>query len=772
MAEFILEIPIDASNVEDRQRGETVRVTAVAAGGVLVSGVAEVPASGKASVKLRFEERPKNLRIHVGPGTVAPEDLPKLQAIEVPIATARLQAVDRLKLDSLVIKPNVWKLWRGWCRTYKVSGYVKCFDGSPAPGAEVTAFDIDWCWWWISKQSVASAVTDENGYYEMSFTWCCGYWPWWWWNRRLWRLEPGLIDRIKPILRLHPELPEPPRPTPKPDLAVFEQILSDSERPLQRGRFEDLGRTGVLDGAHALDASTRFGGTRFGNVSVRRDLRLGTGATATFDPTHMARLREPLLERLPGVEELSRLRVWPWYPWCGWADCAPDLVMRVTQDCDGEQNKLIVDEGFLQTRWNITTNETIDLTPLFACCRDDTPQPEGDCLNITKVCDVLTSDIGGNPTAPPSPAANAGYASPTVADQPFAGRLEIFGDFGTAAQADYYEFEWLSSTPGAVWEAMPPGAIVGFNRQFFGPELPAGPIATHAAPFPIQEIDGRRVIETRQHFQRANQPATWETVGSGSRWWTGKKTFLGYWVTGDFPDDLYRLRIKTWELTPAGTLTPDSTLTPTTPQILDICGDDDIPTANEIVLRVDNRIITDTVAHGDECGSGTVHTCTDEPETRILSAKIFDGPGRNAAEKSDLAACSEAAIAATDELRIRFQASDTDGHLSRYTLQVTYGENQKRVLIDGAPLLGATLHEHPSVGNHVGPTYSKYLTLVPGASPVWHGGDYELLVDAAAVFPITCCYQLELRAYKRTIVSCRHDHRNLSERSFMVRVPS
>lgn len=756
MSEFILEVPIDASSVEDRERGEPVRVTAVAANGVLVSDVVKLPANGKSTVKLRFDERPKNLRVHVGPGAVAAEELPKLQAIEIPVAADRFQNTNRLKLDSLTIKPNVWKLWRGWCQTFKVSGHVRCFDGRPVIGAEVTAFDIDWCWWWTSKQSVASAITNEDGYYEMSFTWCCGYWPWWWWNRRHWRLEPGLIDRIKPILRLHPDLPEPPRPTPTPDLGVFERILADAENPPRLPDLEGLRIDNVIERRRRLDTGVLLN-RRLDVEAASADL----GSALAFDPARLARLREPLIERLPAVEELGRLRVWPWYPWCGWADCAPDLVMRVTQTCGDEEDKVILDQGFLQTRWNIDRDETIDLFAFEACCRDDTPQPEGDCLNLTHVCGKPISQIAGNPRSVPAP---AGYFAPGTQDKPFGGAVTLSGDFGTGARADYYEIEWLDpSAPGATWQALPAGAMTGFKRLYFGPALPGGPTDTHVATFPVREIDGRRVIESRQHFESQNQPGTWEVVAAGSRWWTHNKTTLGNWLTdGFFADGTYKLRIKSWELTAPDTLG--------NPEILGLCGGDEPLPANEVSVRVDNRIITDPLAHGDPCGSGTVHICTDEPETRFLDARIRRADGTT---RSTLAACSEVEIAPTDRLWIRFRASDPDGHLSHYHLQITYGENQKRVLIANGPQLGATLTQVGG-GTDVGPTYGQYLAQVPGASPVWSGGDYEIEVDAAAVFPTTCAYQLELRAYKRTIVNCndQNPHRNLSERSFLVRVGS
>ncbi len=734
--QFVLEVPIDVSDVEDLKASETVSVAAVDPKGRLVAGKAKMGRSGKTAVKLVFDKKPAGVRLYVGPGTSDPEELPMQDSLELQIPASRFRRVTSLTLEPIFIKRRLWFAWRLWCRRFKVSGRITCPDGSPVPGAEVTAFDVDWCWWWLSKQTVGTTTTDEHGYYELEFIWCCAWRPWWWWHRRHWRLEPGLIDRIKPILKLNPELPRPPKPTPTPDVGVFERMLEEHRRPVRPVRPERPERPVLTPHLPAIPA---------------------------FDPTELSTLRQPLLERLPQVEELSRLRIWPWYPWYGWRDCAPDLIFRVTQDCGEDEVRVLVDENFLQTRWNVGTHTTVDFIAADACCIDDTPQPEGDCLNLTSACRREFSAIGGNPTA--AIVAPEGYYHPGVGDNPFGGVVTIYGDFGTGAAADYYQLQWYdpSAPVGDRWQELPPGSMGGFNRRFYGPELPAGPIATHTATFPVQVVDGRRVIESRQHFQANNGNGTWENLAPGNRWWTGNKTLLARWLTdGFFADGTYRLRIVSWELQTDGTLAP---VTPDDGRVLGICGSDDLSVPHEMVLTIDNRIILDPAAHDDECGPGTVHICTDEPETRILKAEIVDAGG---AHKADLAACSEVEVVSTDKLRVEFRASDVDGHLSRYDLKVTFGNSQARLLTGPGRVAGANT---VALGGAVlGPFYSDALGN-GAASPIWHGGDYAVEVPVDSVFEITCCYQLELRARKRTIVSCSgHElHRNLSERSFMIR---
>lgn len=694
---IVLRVSLDASGVEDREEQE-LKVVIRAQDGTVTSELVQLDKSGQGAADVSIEAAGA-LRVVVGPARASDEDLLASQTLSVNVPSRLVRENDRLELAPISIAPWFWFWWLRWCRRFVVRGRVVCPDGSPVPGANVCAYDVDWWWLWSSTQQVGCATTDANGAFTITFTWCCGFWPWWWWRRRAWSFDPGLADRISASLRDDPALRLSPA-TQLPSLAPFRALLAEQGTPVDEP-LEDL------------------------------------------DPGRLEQVRGRLLEHLPAAPELERLHVWPWRPWLPWWDCAPDLIFKVTQDCE-KPGMLIVDEGIGDTRWNVPAVSDVTLVAgPDACCRpchgDDCPDLE--CLVVTQVCGNVIAQVGGNLGAPPAP---EGYARPGAvlpgvsgydADRPFGGTVLVEKQMGAIANVDYYEIEH-STDDGATWSPLPPGAAADFNRAWMkidpGPVFSSGP-----ADFPVHTISGHDVYETREHWE-ATHFGDWSP--GGNRFWLSTNyALLVPLDSTKLSEGRHRFRVRGYELVGNDLEGGD---------ILPLCANEE---DSEFVLHFDNQVV-DPLSHdpSHNCGMG-VHTCTLEPDTHFLDVRI-NGMTVGPCDTVD---------AKEGTVEIDVLVEDSDGHLAVWSLIATYGLNLSVDLLDSAN--GATIT--PIVpGTPYGPTYGE--ALGQGAvAPAWAGGSFTVALPVEKAFPVPCCYQLELRAHKRTIVSCDHSyvHRNLSE---------
>jgi hypothetical protein len=688
----VLTVSLDSSQLSPEERKQQkVKVAILAADGKLQSRVVSVEKE-RTDVRFEVDER-ATLDVAVGPDEAADEELHKLQTLTARVTPGRFEL-------PLAITPFFWRFWLTWCRRITITGRVVCPDGRPAPGARVTAYDVDFVWWWWSRQQAGpAAITDANGQFTITFRWCCGWLPIWWWRWRYWALEPVLASRILSVLRLD-DRRRPPTPDPVPDLRVFSGLLGQG-RPLP---------------------------------SPRR----------SFDPSELTKLREPLLARLPRLPELERLRLWPWFPWTPWLDCTPDIIFRATQNCDGVE-KTIVGETVFDTRWDVPDHLFVTLVANDEACCTPPPPPPGDCIVLTHACDTLVTDIEQDPANPLVGLANPGDAADD-SDQPFAGTVTMRGQFGDGAHVDYYEIEH-TQTPAvpASWTPIPPETAGGFTRSYLDIDM-VGPVVT-AQHFPINfaTIDGVNVAESLQHFEAGHPPpAGVLRVPVG-----GQDTLVNLLTEDNFGDGVYYFRVMGYALDAGGHLING--------HVLPLCN---TAIENVIALRFDNRFVDNTPpftsppsSPTQPCGPGTVHTCTEEPDTRILAVR-YNGV--------EVPPCGVVDTHAGGPLDIDFMVYDPDGFLHSYALVAKYSESLEVDLLatPGHTLTPVSLAGPPPMADHVGPTYR--LAVPAGGMPptfTWRGGEITLHIpDVRDAFPVTCAYVLQLDAFKRTIADCNYNH--------------
>ncbi|HKF50519.1 MAG TPA: carboxypeptidase-like regulatory domain-containing protein [Terracidiphilus sp.] len=750
---YTLEVPLDASGIKDFKPNRGLKVAAYSRDGAVAgSTVAVLNEKGQGSAKLGFNQKPGGLRVAIGPENASDEDLSHLQTISVNVAPTQWKE-NRAALTPIAISPYYWWWWQEWCRDYTITGRLVCADGSPVPGATVCAYDVDWWWWWISEYQVGCAVTDANGAFQIKFRRCCGWWWWWWWERRRWIVDPYLADHILPILQQIPGIRRPPLPDPAPDLSIFESILSQTGSAVRT----------------------------LANAAPQLRSRSSSGA---FDPNKLESLRSELLARLPKVAELEALCVWPWCPWWPWWDCDADILFRATQNCNGAV-KVIVDEGILQTRFDIPTNLNVTLVANDqACCLAQPCQvldacPPGDCMLPIDICDTTSASVGGNPGANAA-LATIGYENPGGAapgspagDRPFSESVLLATNFGDAFSGDYYEFEWATSKAGP-YSAMPLAADGAFNRYFWDAMLNQHHVLF--APTPINSPLGmRNVFESRQHYEANNSIGIGWDMCAGCNYPT-----LMWWQTNNtgFANGTYYLRLRSW-VRPgnAGDLAYPADY-PT--GIVPFCGDN--PEDNYVVITIDNRPTPGPAAGhplDHPCGPGTVHVCTRQPDCNIFSVTIAG---------QQVSPCANITAKDSDPVEIDFMVHDDDGMLGYYSLACNYGLNLTEDLIDLSGVHIGSVDRGPGATVHtswfgpadaVGPDYGSAIlvnppnTLQGATAPYWYGGTLKLTTTVGALFPVTCCYQLQLWVYKRNIVNCYYGidsngYYNLTEMSFTV----
>jgi hypothetical protein len=291
--------------------------------------------------------------------------------------------------------------------------------------------------------------------------------------------------------------------------------------------------------------------------------------------------------------------------------------------------------------------------------------------------------------------------------------------------------------------------VQSFSRLYFDATLP-WPNNWVWAPFP--SVAG--VYESRQHYETTHPGPAWGTP-SGRSWIGDADELASIATAGFFTDGAYDFQVIGYKA--AGGGGPDLT----TAQVLPGCGVEPNDN-NTVVVWLDNRVASYV--------PDSVHINTTEPDCGITAVRIGG---------SSVLPCGSQPLQAGTPLEIDFFVTDPDGHLDDYSLVVKYGLSSEKNLLSTADV--GSFSFVASAGVSVGPDYSNAVnppvppyTPESAVRPIWSGGNMTLHIDdASKVFPITCCYLIELTAWKRNIVNCVVDnlsYYNQSHYSFTVTV--
>lgn len=476
---YRLTVPLDATQLGElrKEKPQDLRVAGRLSDGTVITETVEL-ADGEGVAELEFEEQPEGVGVFAGPKRATAEELLNTQTLTLDVPPDRWAETQEVELEPIEIPPFYWDWWYRLCREFVIRGRLTCPDGSPVPGAEVCAKDVNSFFVWSSTQEVGCDTTDQNGAFEIKFRWCCGFWPWWWWQNRTWQFDPTLVEQVQPAIEEDPELSLAATGS-QPDLDVFADVIDAHPFPVDK-------------------------------------------PLAEVDPNRLEQFRTQLNERLPDIPELRRLNVWPWEQWEPWWDCWPDIIFEATQAGD-----VVLDEDIRDTRWDISTTERVELTanekalcipPECETPRDGRPCNHDECLPpcdhdecllITAVCSSGVSNVGGNRGAPASPEGYLDPGSPSAGtarhdgDRPFAGTVKLSrGGFGLQ-NVDYLEFQY---NDGTGWNPVPPGGLKNFKIGYAYEPFPGSPLIPKKAHFNFTNIDGHYVVQTREGHENENTP--------------------------------------------------------------------------------------------------------------------------------------------------------------------------------------------------------------------------------------------------------------------------
>lgn len=647
----------------------------------------------------------------------------------------------RLDGGVLQISPAIYQWWR-FCwlpRTYHITGRVVRQESDcthPVGAANVEIYDVDYCWWWYSEDLIASGTTDADGFFDITFTWCVPLWCLFTFRRPPIYLDPDLRDRIHEIIR--ERLPFPPIPPDDP--WQFEQILR---------------QTGVSlpDAASREEFSTRSAMTRM-RAAQAADLSVSTAALS-------APLKASALTSLSQINWRDLLEPIIFWPICeDPCDWYPDVRLRVTQNQPGSGTVEIFRENVWQTHWNLSTDLlNLSLHANAQALYSDACSPDpilGNCMLFERVgwfnvSTIYQPDLTAGVSYGTTPDRKQRLGYTVSKDRAWCETLGVHGDFGLAAQVDYYQVQvakWNAADrdaweldhtyvlPDARYAAVSADKLGGFDRLYA--ELQSAGGWTYYlwksegfAPQTVGGIPG--VYKSRQRFEQEYRNAHGGAnpapdFVSGWYWDTTARTRLFHVDTTKFSDGLYSFRLVGYHQTGVDgsgqpVLAPVNMGLPG--GVLKRCGGPSAPVKADLVtLMISNA------------GYLAPH----KPKVEI---KSFKKNGVTPIAECDILVLNPDPLVG-DTVAIEFEASDAAGNLEQYAVNFYRGASGPTSAL-GAPGVSMT----GTIPN--GPDYLDVIAAVPAAAPVWTGGSWVLTVPASFFVGLggSCAYNLRVGAWDR-----------------------
>ncbi len=354
----------------------------------------------------------------------------------------------------------------------------------------------------------------------------------------------------------------------------------------------------------------------------------------------------------------------------------PDIIFRAIQTVGGVEKVIYNENPATDTRWNIGDylSVTLDVTEE---CVSINPPPSGQPYDVlfvfTRVGIIGTNDIdtvGGSASGYAYSDINPAAPNSVAANTPFGRTLDIAGWFGKFADIERYKIRYSYNGTDFTDITDP---LYNHYYEF----APTGGKWMTAPLGPFSE-GGQDNVYTPPYVHKPNQPWTFPDL-------------LARWDTTKAQDRLVTIDVQgfKWNAT-------KTALVPSTSLLMD-------PNYGVLRLRIDNT-----------------------PPTVKIKAEQIKHDGVKV-EVCDI-------VNFTGKLRIKFEASDAQGHLRAFALNAMYGHNK---YVSPIPVGGSD-------------DYSAHIdTTRKWKNTGTHTCEYDAGVYTASKMP-KCAYQFRLSASKRT----------------------